>query len=33
MNVHSFKRGYSTLNDDPRYRALLDDPENNAPLF
>lgn len=33
MNVHEFKRGYSTLHGDPRYEALLADPANNAPLF
>jgi TolB-like protein/cytochrome c-type biogenesis protein CcmH/NrfG len=33
LNVHEYKRGYSTLNDDPRYQALLNDPANNAPLF
>jgi TolB-like protein/cytochrome c-type biogenesis protein CcmH/NrfG len=33
MNVHEFKRGYSTLHGDPRFEALLNDPQNNAPLF
>ena len=33
MNVHEFKRGYSTLHGDPRFKALLADPKNNAPLF
>ncbi len=33
LNVHEMKRGYSTLNGDPRFEALLRDPQNNAPLF
>ncbi|HWA28579.1 MAG TPA: TIR domain-containing protein [Lacunisphaera sp.] len=33
VNVHEWKRGYSTLHGDPRYEALLADPKNNAPLF
>jgi len=33
VNVHEIKHGYSTLNGDPRYEALLNDPANNAPLF
>jgi tetratricopeptide (TPR) repeat protein len=33
LNVHEMKRGYSTLHGDPRFKALLDDPQNNAPLF
>lgn len=33
MNVHEFKRGYSTLHGDPRFEALLNDPANNQPLF
>lgn len=33
MNVHEFKRGYSTLHGNPRFEALLNDPANNAPLF
>ncbi len=33
MNVHEFKRGYSTLHGDPRFEALLADPKNNQPLF
>ncbi len=33
VNVHEWRRAYSTLNGDPRYQALLSDPANNAPLF
>ena len=33
LNVHEMKRSYSTLHGDPRFQALLDDPQNNAPLF
>lgn len=33
MNVHELKRTYSTLHGDPRFEALLNDPQNNAPLF
>ena len=33
MNVHEFKYGFSTLKGDPRYEAMLNDPQNNAPLF
>lgn len=33
LNVHEYKRGYSTLRDDPRFQALLNDPASNAPLF
>ena len=33
MNVHEFRRGFSTLHGDPRFEALLNDPANNQPLF
>jgi len=33
VNVHEWKRAYSTLKGDPRWEALLNDPANNAPLF
>ncbi len=33
VSVHEFKRQFSTLNGDPRYEALLNDPANNAALF
>lgn len=33
MNVHELRRGFSTLHGDPRFQALLEDPQNNAPLF
>jgi len=33
VNVHEWKRGYSTLHGDPRFETLLNDPKNNQPLF
>ncbi len=33
LNVHEMKHGYSSLHGDPRFEALLRDPQNNAPLF
>jgi TolB-like protein/Tfp pilus assembly protein PilF len=33
MNVYALKYGPTTLRDDPRLKALVDDPANNAPLF
>jgi tetratricopeptide (TPR) repeat protein len=33
LNVHEMKHGYSSLRGDPRFEALLTDPQNNAPLF
>jgi TolB-like protein/Tfp pilus assembly protein PilF len=34
LNVHEMKRdSLSALRGDPRYKALLNDPKNNAPLF
>ncbi|MSU49254.1 MAG: hypothetical protein EXS37_09250 [Opitutus sp.] len=34
-NVHAMRRhpACAPLRDDPRFKALLDDPKNNAPLF
>lgn len=35
INVHAMRRhqAFAPLRDDPRFKALLDDPKNNAPLF
>ena len=33
VRVHGLRRAYSTLHGDPRFEALLNDPQNNAPLF
>jgi hypothetical protein len=33
MNVHVMKGRAGPLRDDPRFRALLAVPKNNAPLF
>ena len=35
INVHAMRRhpAFAPLRNDPRFKALLDDPQNNAPLF